>query len=177
MTGSHPDESKESMTTSEDLICGMIDVDLVRRIVGDAAIGTRGRGFTGPERLALERASCTVQNADLTQTVLQASVGMVDADRWRQRLAREADRAGDCVRYTSDPGEGYGCTYDSGVFVAGAGVNVLRDGRLIRVTVHHWPGVTAEERLATAEDIARNIDHNVATADAHHAGEGTVGGR
>lgn len=161
-SASSNDDSGESMTVTDDLVCGMIDVDLVRRIVGDAEIGTRGRGFSDDSDLSIEPASCTVQNLDLTQTVLQVSVGAVeDAEQVRLRLEADAAERPECTTYSGDPGYGYGCTYDRGVFVDGAEVVVIRSDHTIRVTVHHWPDVTPQERLTTAEDIARNIDDNV----------------
>ncbi len=150
------------MTVTDDLVCGMIDVDLVRRIVGDAEIGTRGGGFSNDADLSIEPASCTVQNLDLTQTVVQASVGEAeDAEQVRRSLEADAADRPECTTYAGNPGYGYGCTYDSGVFVDGAEVVIIRNDHTIRVTVHHWPDVTPQERLTTAEDIARSIDANV----------------
>lgn len=73
---------------------------------------------------------------------------------------------GTCHTYDADPGYGYGCVYDSGTWISGAGVNVIRSERLLRVVVHHWDKATAKQRLQLAEDISRNVDHNVNSAKA-----------
>ncbi|WP_460844452.1 hypothetical protein [Nocardioides ultimimeridianus] len=154
--------------SSNDLVCGLVSTDLVRRLVGDHAIGTRGRGITPRSQRALEPSTCDILDADRTVTLLTVSVGEVaDPAHWRRTLATEEKDAGKaCTSYTGDPGDGYGCTYDSGVRVDGAGVNVLRGDRLIRVTIMQWVDATPAQRLALAEDIARDVDKNVTAYDA-----------
>jgi hypothetical protein len=173
------DSSSESGTVSEaadDLVCGMIDVDLMRRIVGDATIDDGGDpGLTEDTWTEQSRrADCTVRDGDATRTVLKAYVAedAAETTRWQRELDREADgdADADCARYTGDPGEGYGCTYDSGVFVDGAGVHVVSGDRLIRVTAYNWPDATSEERLTTVEDIVRDIDANVTAFEQEHDG-------
>jgi hypothetical protein len=166
-------ESGAISHASDDLVCGMIDVALVRRIVGDATIDDDGDAGLTDETWTdgSRRADCTVRNGDATRTVVKAYVAedATETARWRRELDRKGDANADCVRYTgdpSDPGEGYGCTYDSGVFADGAGVHVVSGDRLIRLTVYNWLDATSSERLATAEDIARDIDHNVAGSEA-----------
>jgi|GEM_PF-3956893 len=73
---------------------------------------------------------------------------------------------GTCHTYDADPGYGYGCVYDSGTWIFGAGVNVIRSERLLCVVVHDWDKATAKQRLQLAEDISRNVDHNVNSAKA-----------
>ena len=158
------------MTQTQGLVCGLVSADLVKKIVGSHAIGTRGIGITPAAERAVEPANCTVQDADTSTTVLQVSIGEVsDVTHWRTQLAHEAASKGtNCVHYTSSPGIGYGCTYDSGVFVDGAGVNVVKGDRLIRVTVSHWSDVTPDDRLTLAEQIVTDVDKNVSAYDKSH---------
>lgn len=162
-----PSTESSNAMSSNDLVCGLVSTDLVRRLVGDHAIGTRGKGITSRSQRALQPSTCDVLDADRTVTMLTVSVGEVaDPARWRQTLATEEKDAGKaCTSYTGDPGDGYGCTYDSGVWVDGARVNVLRGDRLIRVTVMQWVDATPAQRLALAEDIARDVDANVTAYD------------
>ncbi|MGH3447764.1 MAG: hypothetical protein ACRDP4_09095, partial [Nocardioidaceae bacterium] len=117
-----------------------------------------------------EPANCTVRNADRHKTLLQVLIGEYpDTRAWRDQPDREAQDEPDCTEhYTDNPGYGYGCTYDKGVLVYGASVNVIRGDRLIRVTVHHWRDATPQQRLALAEDIARDMDKNLTAYDEQH---------
>lgn len=67
------------------------------------------------------------------------------------------------MHYTGDLGIGYGCTYDTCVFVDSAGVNVIKGNRLIRATVSHWPDVTAADQLS--DHYANNEDAQVDSAN------------
>ncbi|HWU20879.1 MAG TPA: hypothetical protein VN088_05105 [Nocardioides sp.] len=153
---------------SDDPVCGLVSRALVRRLVGDDAIDTRGGGITSRAERVRQPSTCDVIDADLTRTMLSISVGEVtDPSRWRRTLATEEKDATDiCRSYTGNPGDGYGCTYDSGTLVDGAGVNVLRGDRLIRITIMQWVRATPPQRLALAEEIARNVDANVTAYDA-----------
>lgn len=147
----------------------MIDRDLVETIVGSGRIGTRDSGFDSTQNLSVSPAECTVQDTTRSQTVIHVSVGEVDdVEEWQSKLRSEQRDAtyGTCHTYHGDPGYGYGCIYDSGTWVSGAGVNVIRSERLLRVVVHHWDEATAKQRIKLAEDITRNIDHNVSSAKA-----------
>jgi hypothetical protein len=112
-----------------------------------------------------------VQNLDTHHTFLQVLIGEYpDQEKWRSKLDAEAKDDPDCTkRYTDDPGYGYGCVHDQGVYVFGASVNVLRGDRLIRVTVYHWTDATPEQRLALAEEIARDMDKNLTAYDREHS--------
>lgn len=163
-----PAAESAGTSTADQLVCGLLDRDLLRRVVGDAEIDTRGPGFRDRAERAVEPANCTVQDLDRGQTFLQVSIGEVDdPSGWRRKLEQEASGSyGDCTRrYDGEPGHGYGCTYDSRVFAAGAGVHVIRDGRLIRVTVHHWPDASPQDRLALAEEIADDLHRNVSARE------------
>lgn len=150
-------------------VCGLVDLELVQQISEDKEIDTTGRGILDKSARAAQPAQCEVQ-ADGT-TVLQVSIGEVeDRAYWRDQLEREAADTPTSTTYTGDPGVGWGRTYDRGAFVDGAGVSVLRGARLIRVTVHHWPGVTPTERLTLAEKIVRDVDENVTVYDQQHPG-------
>ena len=147
----------------------MIDRDLVETIVGSNEIGTRGSGLDSTQNLSVSPAECTVQDKTRSQTVIQVSVGKVDdVEEWESKLRSEQRDAtyGTCHTYDGDPGYGYGCVYDSGTWISGAGVNVIRSEQLLRVVVHHWDKTSAKQRMKLAEDITRNVDHNVNRAKA-----------
>lgn len=148
-------------TTTGGLLRGLVHADLVRRVLGEATIRSRGPGIDA--RAGWEPFHLTVQDADRRQNVLRVSAGEVaDPGRWLRELELEAASGPDRLAYTGDPGVGYGRLYSSRhVFAFGAGVHVLRGHRLIRVTVHHWPEASAGERLHLAEEIVRDVDTNV----------------
>lgn len=169
-SSSDPDEStrngdEDMGTTTEELVCGLVEPDLVRRAIGDAPIETRGAGLTsdteGP-------AQCRILDGERTQTVMQLSIGVVDPAEWSAKLAQESASPslyGTLAQeYSGDPGTGYGLTYDSGTFVAGAAVHVLKGDHLVRATVYNWADATPEERLSLAEDVARSMEANFAAA-------------
>ena len=146
-------------TATDQPICGLVNPDLVRRIIGDAPIDSHGNGI---DIAPGEPAQCKVQDGERGGTVMQLSIGEVDPEVWQSKLAKDAQNTyGECVtKYEGDPGDGYGCTYDTGIFRAGAAVHVLKDNHLIRATVYNWPEATPEMRLALAEDVARDLEKN-----------------
>lgn len=168
-SGAESKDRKESpVTNNRDLVCGLIDPALVEKVIGTAEVGTRGTGIIMKDKRAAEPAVCTVQDKTRSQTVIQVSVGEIDdIEGWQSKLRSEQRDAtyGTCHTYDGDPGYGYGCVYDSGTWIFGAGVNVIRSERLLRVVVHHWDQATVEQRMKLAEDITRNVDHNVEVFD------------
>ena len=98
---------------------------------------------------------------------LQVRIGDVtdSADYWHKKLTEEAEQYGCRMKYTNDPGFGYACEYEQGIYAAGASVNVLRGDRIIRVTAYQWPDAAPSERLALAEQVARNADKNLTAYD------------
>lgn len=152
------------METSTELVCGILSEELLRRIVGDAPFSTSGRGLDEQTWAGRNKsAECRVVDDEAQRRVLSV-VLIEDSDRvtrWRRMLDEEADGKANCYPYDGDPGDGYGCTHDTGTFAHGASVNVMSGDRLFRVTVYNWPDASPEERRAAAEDIVRDIDANV----------------
>lgn len=162
------DTGDDTMKTANDtLVCGLLSPSLVHEVVPAGSVGTRGEGITSAAQRQQEPAACTVQDTSSSTTKIQVSVGEVpDPAAWRSKLLAEAKTASSVSRtYDGDPGVGYGSTYDSGVYVDGASVYVVRDDRLIRATVYHWASATPEERLALAEKMVLDLDRNVTEHD------------
>lgn len=167
-----------STTTGDDrarraddrLVCGLLSPDLVHQVVPPGEEELTG-GIRSAAQRKVQPAECTVADARTTTTKIQVSIGEVtDPARWRSTLAREAGTAsGVAEKYTGDPGDGYGSTYDQGVDVDGASVYVVRGDRLVRATVSHWTDATPQERLALAEKMVVDLDRNVT---AHDRGRG-----
>lgn len=156
--------SNEPGSATADLVCGLVGPDLVRRVVADAPIGTRGEEVDEAHG-SFER--CRVVDDQTGTIVMQLTIGSVDSAEWGPRLEQERDTAsyGDCAEtYEGDPGIGHGCTYETGVWRHGAAVHVLTDAHLIRATVYNWPGASPDERLALAEDVARDMEKNYLAA-------------
>lgn len=149
------------METSTEPVCGLVRADLVRQIVGDAPIDSKP---VGPADDGGDSAQCQIANADTNQIVMQLAIGSVDPTEWGPKLEREAKAEsgyGDLAkRYTGNPGMGYGLTYESGIYAQGASVYVIQGDLIIRATVYNWIDASPEERLALAEDVARDMRKN-----------------
>ena len=83
----------------------------------------------------------------------------------RRRLDEEAQRGGCELRYSDEPGYGFACTYDSGMYNPGSSVEVLRGDRIVRVVVYRWSGSTHAQRLGIAEKIVVDADANLSAYD------------
>lgn len=162
-SATEPEKGDTVSTTSEELVCNLISPDLVKSIIGDDPVKTSGGDFDAKSG---EFVRCRVVNDKDGTIVMQLTIGKADPQEWRPKLEHEMATADEhCTkRYESDPGFGYGCTYEKGLWRFGAAVHVLTDDHLIRATVYNWPDATPEERLALAEDVARDMEKNYSKA-------------
>lgn len=163
------DVNPTTSTTSKEPVCGLVDPDLVSEVVGGTEFRTSGAGAIPRSKRDVDVAKCTITRFSGAGPRIQVRLGEVASpEDWRERLSTEAKDAkyGDpAATYTDDPGAGYGFTYESGIWALGAGVNVVKGDRLIRVVVYQWPDATPEQRLEAAEKIARDADANLTAYD------------
>lgn len=148
-------------------VCGLVDADLVAQVVGAGKVKTNGEGAVPRSARTTGPASCSITAADASQPVIQVRIGEVvdGADYWRNQLQLEAKKAGCDLRYTDEPGYGYACDYETGMYNPGSSVDVLRGDRIIRVVVYKWSGSTHDQRLKIAEEIVANADANLTAYD------------
>jgi hypothetical protein len=160
-------------TTSTKPVCGLVDPDLAAEVVGGTEFHTTGAGAIPRSERDVGVAKCTITRFSGAGPRIQVRLGEVaSAKEWRDRLSAEAKEAkyGDpAATYTDDPGFGYGFTYDSGIWALGAGVNVVKGDRVIRVVVYQWPDATPEQRLEAAQKIANDADANLTAYDRSHS--------
>lgn len=166
------DVNPTSSPTSTEPVCGLVDPGLASEVVGGSEFRTTGGGAIPRSEREVGVASCTITRHSGAGPRIQVRIGEVPSpEEWRDRLSAEAKTAkyGEpATTYTDDPGFGYGFTYESGIWALGAGVNVIKGDRVIRVTVYQWPDVTPEQRIEAAEKIARDADANLTAYDAQH---------
>ncbi|MEJ7634949.1 hypothetical protein [Aeromicrobium sp.] len=154
-------------TSTDQPVCGLVDPELVAQVVGPGELRTTGEGAVSLKARAVRPASCSIAPADGSRPIVQVRIGEVvdSADFWRKRLKQEAEKAGCDLRYTDDPGYGYTCDYDSGLYNPGSSVEVLRGDRIIRVVAYKWSGSTHNQRVEIGEKIALSADENLTTYD------------
>lgn len=168
------DKDKDTVETkTPSPVCGLVDPALAAEVVGSDEFSTNGPGAIPRKDRNSSGAHCTIRRDSGAGPRIQVRLGEVASpEEWADKLRAEAKDVtyGDPVAtYTDDPGVGYGITYEDGIFALGAGVNVLKGDRVIRVTVYQWPDVTPERRLEAAVKIARDADANLTAYDREHS--------
>jgi hypothetical protein len=139
-------------------VCGLIDRDLVKDVVGDGNLTTTGPGALSASARKTAVSQCSIRAADARRPVVQVRLGDTggEADTWRTRLKGEADEAGVPLTYEDDAWYGYTRDYTSGMYNPGSSLNVVTDEHVVRVTIYQWSGSTNDSRIELAEKIARN---------------------
>jgi len=148
-------------------VCQLVDPELASEVVGSSTFSTTGDGAVSRDARTTGPASCSITASDASQPVVQVRVGETadTADVSRRRLDEEAQRGGCELRYSDEPGYGFACTYDSGMYNPGSSVEVLRGDRIVRVVVYKWSGSTHAQRLGIAEKIVVDADANLSAYD------------
>ena len=155
-------------TTTNQPICELVKPALAAQVFGSKEVRTTGDGAVSKKARTTRPASCSITPADASQPVIQVRIGEItdSADYWRGQLKQEAAKAGCKLSYTDDPGFGYACDYETGMYNPGSSVDVLRGDRIIRVVIYKWSGSTHEQRLRIAEEVVADADANLTAYDA-----------
>ncbi len=165
-------DTVETKTKTTDPVCGLVDPTLAADVVGSDEFSTNGPGAIPRAKRDTGGAHCTIRRDSGAGPRIQVRLGEVASPgEWTDKLRAEAKDItyGDPVAtYTDDPGTGYGVTYENGIYALGAGVNVVKGDRVIRVTIYQWPDATPEQRLEAAEKIAADADANLTAYDKAH---------
>jgi len=165
--------SDDDTSATSGPVCGLVDPALAADVIGSDEFSTKGSGAIPESKRRSGGADCTIRRHSGAGPNIQVRLGEVASPHeWADRLRAEAEDPsyGDpAATYTGDRGTGYGVTYDSGIYALGAGVNLLKDDRVIRVTVYQWPDATPGQRLEAARKIAIDADANLTAYDTAHA--------
>lgn len=152
-----------------DPVCGLVDLNLVKKVAGDAEISARVDEVDDPSVAGEKAYTCEVRNEETHTTFLQILVAP-EADP-KAKEAELADAAKSLTygkegltTYDDDLGVGYGATFEGGMWQNGAQVSVVRGSRSYDVVVHHWKDATPDERRKLVEDMVGNIETNLAAA-------------
>ena len=151
-----------------DPVCGLVDLNLVKKVAGDAELSVRVDEVDDPSVAGEKAYTCEVRNEDTHTTFLQILVAP-EADP-KAKEAELADEAKSLTygkegltTYNNDLGVGYGATFEGGMWQSGAQVSVVRGSRSYDVVVYHWKDATPDERRKLAEDMVGNIETNLAS--------------
>ncbi|MER7559218.1 hypothetical protein ABTZ46_19900 [Nocardioides sp. NPDC126508] len=150
-----------------DPVCGLVDLNLVEKVAGDAELSVRVDKVDDPSVTGEKAYTCEVRNEETHTSFLQILVAP-EADP-KAKEAELADAAKSLTygkesvtTYNNDVGVGYGTTFEGGMWQNGAQVSVVRGSRSYDVVVHHWKDATPDERRKLAEDMVGNIEQNLA---------------
>lgn len=151
----------------KDPVCGLVSLDLVKRITGGASLDTPdNQKMTKPSDPNDFFYQCSVRNSDTYTTVVQMRVAsVVDKNASLQQVERDKQSDyGTKFDYDGGFGQGYGTAYDDsrGPWKDGARVDVLRGDMTYNVVVYNWPTATSAERRKLAEEMVLDIEKNLA---------------
>jgi hypothetical protein len=166
MSGCGINEKDEEPKVKEP-VCGLVDEDLVRGVVGDHEIHASTTVLDDPDVAGEKYYECQVSDAETHSMFLSVTVSAVaDESKTLKTMAeREKKNYGQesTVVFDGDPGKGFGSTFGaSASWPYGAEVSVIRGERAYDIIVYNWPEVDSEERLALAAEMVKNIEENLA---------------
>lgn len=148
-------------------VCNLVSPALASEVVGDDAFRTSGSGAIAASKQLPLMGECTISRESGVGAKIQVNIGdLMDANPIPGDIAtkgQDVKYGTIAAKYDGDPGDGYGMTYQDGIWALGASVNVVRDRRIIRVTVYQWADATDQERLDAAKRIAADADQNLTT--------------
>jgi hypothetical protein len=169
LSGCGSDDKDDAVQTVDTPVCHLVDPTLAAEVVGSHEFKTNGPGAIPRAQRDTSGAHCVISRDSGNGPHIQVRLGEVTSpEEWHDRLGQEAktiEYGEHAATYTDDPGYGYGLTYEGGIYALGAGVNVLKGDRVIRVVVYEWPDATPDQRLEAAVKIARDADENLTAYD------------
>lgn len=155
----------DGVKTQEGPVCGVVDLDLIREIVGEVPLDVGVNVQKSADVPGETVVECDVRNEETSRSFLKISVvPEADPQAAGQELASQTKpEYGDGAfrRYDGDPGVGYGADYSTGPWKDGAQVSVVRGARTYEVFVFNWSDATPAERQSLAEEIVVNADENL----------------
>jgi hypothetical protein len=167
-----PDEPAPAIdsTLVDGKVCGLFTKGLVVSVIGHPDVAVRGTGVADADKRTNDTINCEVIDDQRVRTTIQVVVGeqpktgraTVTAMLGRER----ADKTGCSTPSSVEAlGPGYVCRLPNGQVA----LNVLLTKRLVRLV--YQPGPDAEgDSIATAVELAKDVDANVDAYDEEHAG-------